>query len=232
MRLRAMCELDRLIRIGQHYRMQKWVVGLLLLGAACFAPHAQTLGQTQGALPPGFLTEDWENLKPRTARYAGRFKVTYYWAVDEAEYPENKSIPIYLADGSLLGRFADNFVKAFKTEAAANLRDGRKISYLKKANRAMVVDRFLGIRGYKLTDLKSIAVDPRIIPIGSVVYIPQAENVVIDGRRHNGIFYAHDIGSAIQGKHIDIFLGSRSLMDAFMSAGMRSSSSVDIYILE
>lgn len=212
--------------------MQKWVVGLLLLSSACFVPRAQTLVRGRSEVrPPGFLTEDWQNDKSATGTYAGKFKVTFYWAVDEGEYPDNKSIPIYLADGSLLGRFADNFVQAFRIEAAAQLRDGRKISYLKKMNRAKVVDRFLGIRGYKLTDLKSIAVDPRIIPIGSVVYIPQAENVVIDGKRHNGLFYAHDIGSAVKGKHIDVFLGRRERMDAFQSAGMRSSGSVDLYIL-
>lgn len=213
--------------------MIKWTVGLLLVGAACLVPRAQTLGQAGStAAAPAFLAEDWNDQTPSSARYAGRFKVTFYWVVDEGEYPESSSSPIYLSDGSLLGRFAADFVRAFRIEAAAQLRDGRKISYLKKANRAKVVDRYLGTRGYKLTELKSIAVDPRIVPIGSVVYIPQAENVVIDGKRHNGLFYAHDIGSAVKGKHIDVFLGRRGNMAAFSSGGMGSSSSVDLYILE
>ena len=117
-------------------------------------------------------------------------------------------------------------------EAAAQLRDGRMISYLKMANRAKVVDRFLGCGGHTLTAMKSIAVDPRIIPLGSVVYIPQAEGVTVDGQVLNGVFYAHDVGSAIKGKHIDVFVGRKQNMDAFSSAGMGSSSSVDVYILE
>ncbi|MGQ9678131.1 MAG: 3D domain-containing protein, partial [bacterium] len=106
------------------------------------------------------------------------------------------------------------------------------ISYLKKQNRVKVVNKFLGHGGYSLTELKSIAADPKVIPLGSAVYIPQAENVVVDGKRLNGIFYVHDIGSAIDGKHIDIFIGKKSNITAFASAGMKSSGSVDVYILE
>ncbi len=165
-------------------------------------------------------------------RYLGKFKVTYYWAVEETEYPTSRSSALYLADGQLLGRFSSAFVRAFKVEAAAKLKDGRLISYLKRANRAKVVDRFLGCGGHKLTDLKSIAVDPRLIPLGSVVYIPQAENVTVDGQTLSGVFFAHDVGSAIKGKHIDIFVGRKQNMDAFSSAGMGGTGGVDVYILE
>lgn len=167
-----------------------------------------------------------------TGRYLGKFKITYYWAVEEAEYPTSSAQPLYLSDGSLLGRFSSAFIKAFKTEAAAKLKDGRCISYLKRRGRAQVVEKFLGYGGHKLEELKSIAVDPRLIPIGSVVYIPQAENVVVDGKPQSGIFYAHDIGSAVKGKHIDIFVGSKGNMAAFSLAGMRSAGSVDVYVLE
>jgi 3D (Asp-Asp-Asp) domain-containing protein len=214
--------------------MPKWLVGCLLLASACFIPRAHTSGsQIIRTDVPGFMLQDWAvGPEVGTGRYLGKFKVTYYWAVDEAEYPQTKSSRLYLADGQLLGAFSNAFIQAFKIEAAAVLRDGRMISYLKQANRAKLVDRFLGVRGYKLTELRSIAVDPRIIPVGSRVYIPQAENVVVDGQQLNGVFYAHDIGSAVKGKHIDVFVGRRQNMAAFSAAGMGSSSSVDIYILE
>lgn len=214
--------------------MSKLAVGLFLLVSACFLPRAQTSGSeiASGGVP-GFMLQDWA-VGPGvgTGRYLGKFKVTFYWAVDESEYPESKSSRVYLADGQFLGAFSSAFVQAFKVEAAAVLRDGRRISYLKKANRAKLVDRFLGVQGYTLTEMRSIAVDPRLIPIGSRLYIPQAENVVIDGQQLTGVFYAHDIGSAVKGKHIDVFVGRRQMMSAFSAAGMGSSSSVDIYILE
>jgi len=215
--------------------MQKWAVGLFLLVSACFLPRAQTTSSLirAGVQPPDFLSSgSRDSAGAPSVRYMGRFKVTYYWAVEENEYPTSRSSPIYLADGQLLGRFSAAFVKAFRVEAAARLKDGRRISYLKQSDRAKVVDEYLGYGGHKLAELKSIAVDPRLIPVGSVVYIPQAENVAVDGRTLSGVFYAHDVGSAIKGKHIDIFVGRKQNMDAFTSAGMGSSSGVDVYILE
>jgi len=215
--------------------MRKWAVGLFLVMSACFLPRAQTTSSLvrTGVRPPDFMFAGQQDSSgiPR-GRYLGRFKVTYYWAVDEAEYPTSRSSPLYLSDGQLLGRFSSAFVKAFRVEAAACLKDGRRISYMKQANRVEVVDKFLGCGGHTLADLRSIAVDPRLIPLGSVVYIPQAENVTVDGQTLGGVFYAHDVGSAIKGKHIDIFVGRKQYMDAFTSAGMGSSSGVDVYILE
>ena len=215
--------------------MKKWAVGLFLLASACLLPRVQTTSSVirAGVRPPVLLLGGTEHgAEAPRARYLGRFKVTYYWAVEEIEYATSRSSPLYLADGQLLGRFSSAFVKAFRVESAARLRDGRCISYLKKSNRATVVDQFLGYGGHRLTELKSIAVDPRLIPLGSVVYIPQAENVSVDGHALSGVFYAHDVGSAVKGKHIDIFVGRKANMDAFTSAGMGSASGVDIYILE
>jgi 3D (Asp-Asp-Asp) domain-containing protein len=195
--------------------VRKVAVAAATLALACFLPKAQTSGSTVGTLAPSFMYKGWGVSAPaQPGKYLGRFKVTYYWAVDESEYSSSQSQALYLADGSLLGRFSSAFIKAFKVEAAAKLRDGRCISYLKQRGRAEVVDKFLGYGGHKLEELKSIAVDPRIIPLGSIVYIPQAENVVVDGKVQSGVFYAHDIGSAVKGKHIDVFVGARGNMRA------------------
>ena len=214
--------------------MRKWSVGGLLLVSACLLPYAETTGDIHtGGRPPDLLfSSGTDSVGAPSGRYMGRFKVTFYWAVEEVDYPDSKSSALYLADGSLLGRFSSAFIRAFKVEAAAQLRDGRMISYLKMANRAKLVDRFLGCGGHTLTAMKSIAVDPRLIPLGSVVYIPQAEGVTVDGQVLNGVFYAHDVGSAIKGKHIDVFIGRKKHMDGFSSAGMGSSGSVDVYVLE
>jgi 3D (Asp-Asp-Asp) domain-containing protein len=51
-----------------------------------------------------------------------------------------------------------------------------------------------------LTYFQSIAVDPKLIPIGSRVYIPAYKD---DG--HGGWFTAQDTGGAIDGRRIDVF---------------------------
>ncbi len=207
---------------------------IFFLVSGCIGPHVQTTPvQPTKQLPPAWLfsgTSPDQEIK--AARYLGKFKVTYYWVVEEKDYPQSRAVPLYTPDGKLLGRFSSAFVRDFKIESCARLRDGRCISYLKRQDRAQVVDKFLGHGGYTLTELKSVAVDPQVIPLGSTIYIPEAENVVVNGRRLSGVFYSHDIGSAVNGRHIDIFLGKKENMSAFASAGLKSSCSVDVYILE
>ena len=47
---------------------------------------------------------------------------------------------------------------------------------------------------------QSVAVDPRVIPLGSRVYIPAYRT---DG--HGGWFVAQDTGGAINGRHVDVY---------------------------
>lgn len=51
-----------------------------------------------------------------------------------------------------------------------------------------------------LTYYRSIAVDPRLIPLGSRIYIRSYR-----WTRYHGWFVAADTGGAIQGRHIDVF---------------------------
>lgn len=93
-----------------------------------------------------------------------------------------------------------------------------------------------GVKGYKLVPYRTIAVDPSVIPYGSVVYIPAARGskIVLDNGsevQHDGFFFAGDTGGAIKGTHIDVFTG----IDATHPfAFVRSSSahSFDAWIVE
>jgi 3D (Asp-Asp-Asp) domain-containing protein len=70
----------------------------------------------------------------------------------------------------------------------------------------------LGTGGYQLVPFRTIAVDRNRIPLGSVVYIPAARGTLItlpSGEQvaHDGYFFAADVGGAIRGNHIDVFIG-------------------------
>ncbi|TCB64860.1 hypothetical protein E0H88_14490 [Acinetobacter sp. ANC 4216] len=69
-----------------------------------------------------------------------------------------------------------------------------------------------GVKNFKLIPYRTIAVDPKIIPYGTVIYIPQARGKIIKlpsgiEVHHDGYFYAADTGGAIKGNHIDVFSG-------------------------
>lgn len=69
-----------------------------------------------------------------------------------------------------------------------------------------------GVLDYKLIPFRTIAVDPKKIPYGTVIYIPAARGKTIslpngDTATHDGYFFAGDTGGAIKDDHIDVFTG-------------------------
>lgn len=49
-----------------------------------------------------------------------------------------------------------------------------------------------------------VAVDPKVIPLGSLLYISFIDEKY---QQYNGVYQALDTGSGVKGKHVDIFLG-------------------------
>ncbi len=74
--------------------------------------------------------------------------------------------------------------------------------------------------GTLVTGGHTIAVDPRVIPLGSTVYIPQLE--YLNG---TGLFHAEDTGGDIKGNWIDIGFDSSS------DNGYGDNPRVDVYIV-
>lgn len=69
-----------------------------------------------------------------------------------------------------------------------------------------------GVQNFILVPFRSIAVDPNVIPYGTVIFVPDAVGVrfsMPDGGDavHDGYFFAADTGGAIKGTHIDVFQG-------------------------
>ena len=69
-----------------------------------------------------------------------------------------------------------------------------------------------GAAGFILAPYRTIAVDKKVIPIGSVIYIPDARGITVTlpsgaTATHDGYFFAGDTGGAIKDSHVDIFLG-------------------------
>ncbi len=82
-----------------------------------------------------------------------------------------------------------------------------------------------GSLGLRLTPNRSIAVDRRYIPLGSILYL----SAIIDAKEFQKVVFAQDTGGAIRGRvRADIFLGSGS--QAKESAG-KLKSALKLWIL-
>lgn len=92
-----------------------------------------------------------------------------------------------------------------------------------------------GAGGNALVPYRSIAVDRSQIPLGSVVYIPAARGTVVtlpSGQRtvHDGYFYAADVGAAIKGNQIDVFIGVAE-RNPFQFVRSQSAATFTAYIV-
>lgn len=69
------------------------------------------------------------------------------------------------------------------------------------------------LKGMSRADAMSIAVDPKVIPLGTVVYIEFPSPY----EHFNGNYTARDTGGAIKGKIVDIFMGDFNKVKADQS---------------
>lgn len=93
-----------------------------------------------------------------------------------------------------------------------------------------------GARGVELVPYRTIAVDPSVIPLGSLVYIPAARGTLVRLSKtetyvHDGYFYAMDTGGAIEGNHIDVFLGYAT-KNPFSFVKSRPSATFEAYLID
>ena len=92
-----------------------------------------------------------------------------------------------------------------------------------------------GVSGYQLVPYRTIAVDKTRIPIGSVVYIPEARGTLVtlpSGQQavHDGYFYAADVGAAIKDNHIDVYVGTTP-QNPFRFVKSSASATFNVYVV-
>ena len=62
--------------------------------------------------------------------------------------------------------------------------------------------------GCKVVPMRTLAVDPRVVPKGTVVFIKETVGLPLPGGGvHDGLWYASDVGGLIKGDRIDLFTG-------------------------
>jgi 3D (Asp-Asp-Asp) domain-containing protein len=69
-----------------------------------------------------------------------------------------------------------------------------------------------GALGKPITPLFSVAVDSKVIPLGTPIFVPEYVGLPRpDGTKHDGCFLAEDRGLKVVGRQIDVFTGDPAL---------------------
>lgn len=78
--------------------------------------------------------------------------------------------------------------------------------------------------GCKPVAMRTVAVDTRRIPKGTVLYIKETDGLPLpNGGRHDGFWYASDTGGAIKGDRIDLYTGrGKGSMNPLMDFNLKS----------
>lgn len=151
-----------------------------------------------------------------------KVELTYYWRVPASvqESITHSKMEVKNSKGEVIGHTDEPTLRKIWIEGSGFINDGKLINLVDaktfETATYMLVDKKkypwgLDARGNGLKPLKTIAVDPEYIPLGSTVYIPEFEDngkvPLLTG--HNGCFIASDTGHSFKGKKIDLFSGSR-----------------------
>ncbi len=168
-----------------------------------------------------------ERATPRDAPAAGdpgtmlgAFALTYYWVTAEADAKGAPDTKVYDRSCAPLATVPATFATDLAIAGTGRLRDGRLLQVNGECTcprspcfKVLANSRWgLGAENRPLVPFRSIAVDRGLIAIGTSLWIEELAGVDMPGlfpELHDGCVVADDIGGAIEGAHVDWFVGKR-----------------------
>src|SRR5262245_25448437 len=198
--------LAAVVTIGLPLLLVELVTGRLDAAHFSWLGHGDCPGtpaQCESQVPPGF-------------RPLGDFEYGFYRILDEASEEwrrEERTETLRTRDGHVIARVGARFRRQLDIEGSARLRDGRIVSVEDQVDgrwRFLVVEHApfgVGAPGYQLVPYRTVAVDPRRIKLGTVLFIPALVGVRLpSGEFHDGFCFAHDTHEGA-GDSITVFAG-------------------------
>lgn len=159
--------------------------------------------------------------------------VSYYFLAAEADYTSRATAVIRDTACNPIATVSKAFYDALCMQGSGKLTDGRIVNYARRCACAeacvygsttcyQVLPRSrypwgAGARGKALIPLASCAVDRTKIPLGTVLYAPDWDGILIPkvgrlgGKAHDGCFRADDVGGGVRGHHLDLFAGTMGM---------------------
>lgn len=163
-------------------------------------------------------------------------KSTLYYTALQQDYPPGDSAAFLDDQGAVLRRASSEFYAAAVTEGTARFTDGEVLNLTGGGDTQWQrTDASYGLstNGCDLVPLRSAAVDPNVIPLGSRLLIPDTVGIPLpDGTAHNGMWLATDTGPDISGNRIDLFTGAGfASMTHMEEVGVKTNHVVTVWVL-
>ncbi|MGE0321923.1 MAG: 3D domain-containing protein [Polyangiaceae bacterium] len=163
-------------------------------------------------------------------RVIGTFKNTYYDFPAESELREGRPVSLFNATCQQVASVPQQFFERLCVQGSGMLSSGDTLSFAKRdcscaatcsrTGQRLCFDRLdadkfpwgRGSTGRPIVALRSLAVDPGVVPMGSLVYVPEFDGLSLPGGvKHDGCFVAQDRGIWVKGAHIDVFAGTAEM---------------------
>ncbi|MCC6521104.1 MAG: hypothetical protein IT373_00445 [Polyangiaceae bacterium] len=179
------------------------------------------------------------------------FRNTYYDFPVERAAASGKGVArrkLFDADCKTIAEVSQPFHDAVCVQGSGRLQTGETVSFAKRdcpcaaecprSGQRICFERLdparfpsgRGALGTPITPERTVAVDSSVIPLGTVLYIPELHGLRdLAGVAHDGCFVAEDRGSRVNGKHVDIFTGDPELTRAW-NAAVPSNSGVHVVV--
>ncbi|MBX3193008.1 MAG: hypothetical protein KF819_38845 [Labilithrix sp.] len=186
-------------------------------------PRARNTSRTIG-VPAGRAPEGAD----RTGgggRILGTFRNTYYDFPREADHTGG-AVALMNASCQSIADVPRGFYEAVCVQGSGSLKRGGTVSFAKRdcacaevcprTGQRICFDALdpktfpwgRGAAGSPITPMRTLAADTSVLPMGTVVYIPELDGSIAEqGAPTDGCFVVEDRGLRVKGDHVDIFTG-------------------------
>jgi 3D (Asp-Asp-Asp) domain-containing protein len=182
----------------------------------------------------------------------GKFSITFYYVIGEEEIApkpvanENRGsdeqlaaivpdlVTLYSGTGGCepIADVSREFASQLALQGTGKLKDGRVLNIwggcnCKRSPCFKVTSSQWGTAGtgHPLQPFRTVAVDPKVVKLGSLLYVPLLEGRLMPGRApwggfiHDGCVVADDTGGGLDGNKLDLFVGRRAYFLGLSGSG-------------
>jgi 3D (Asp-Asp-Asp) domain-containing protein len=181
-------------------------------------------------------------------RPLGTFRNTYYDFPRESDH-SGAAIPLMNASCQPIAQVPRSFYEAVCVQGSGTLKRGGTVSFSKRdcacaevcprTGQRICFDALdpatypwgRGAAGTPITPMRTLAADTSVLPMGTVVYIPELDGAPRDdsGDVLDGCFVVEDRGLRVKGEHVDIFTGFPA-STALMNERVPSNQGVTVVV--